>query len=59
MLHNFGQRTGIYGALQNIAVGPAVAFAQAPKNMVGMGLTPEGIETYDFKSALQICFNTN
>jgi len=44
MLHNFGGRTGLYGALQSVASLPAVAYRQAP-NMVGMGLTPEAIET--------------
>jgi len=44
MLHNFGGRTGLYGALQNVASWPALTYSQAP-NMVGMGLTPEAIET--------------
>lgn len=45
MLHNFGGRTGMYGILPTIASQPAAA-ASANKNMVGMGLTPEAIETY-------------
>jgi hypothetical protein len=42
---NFGGRSGIYGAIQSIASNPAIAYSQA-SNMVGMGLTPEAIETY-------------
>lgn len=47
MLNNFGGRTGMYGELHVIASQPAVAYSQA-SNLVGMGLTPEAIETYLF-----------
>jgi alpha-N-acetylglucosaminidase len=38
MLHNFGGRTGLYGALPKVATGPYEAFSDSSVNMVGIGL---------------------
>lgn len=52
MLHDFGGRSGLYAAFDSVNQGVAAAATQAPNNMVGIGLTPEAIETnpiiYDF-----------
>ena len=47
MLHNFGGRSGLYGKLWTIASGPAQALIQNGTSgaLVGIGLTPEAIET--------------
>lgn len=45
MLHNFGGRTGLYGALPNLASGPFEAMNAPATTMVGLGLTPEATET--------------
>jgi hypothetical protein len=42
MLHNFGGRTGIFGALDSINQGFPDALSSAA-NLVGLGLTPEVI----------------
>ncbi|XP_028391775.1 alpha-N-acetylglucosaminidase-like [Dendronephthya gigantea] len=44
MLNNFGGNIGMHGTLQNIATEPVKALA-ANNTMVGIGITPEGIET--------------
>eukprot|EP01087_Luapelamoeba_hula_P016110 TRINITY_DN4922_c0_g1_i1.p1 TRINITY_DN4922_c0_g1~~TRINITY_DN4922_c0_g1_i1.p1 ORF type:complete len:565 (-),score=77.89 TRINITY_DN4922_c0_g1_i1:106-1800(-) len=44
MLHNFGGRSGLYGTVQRVNEGPFIA-RKATKNMIGIGMTPEAIET--------------
>ena len=44
MLDNFGGNLGLYGRVQDVIRGPVQARQRAP-NMVGTGLTPEGIFT--------------
>ena len=44
MLDNFGGNMGLYGRVEDVISGPRLARATAP-NMVGTGLTPEGIFT--------------
>src|SRR5262249_2645343 len=44
-LHNFGQTTALFGNLAEFARKPAAALAdKSHGRMVGMGITPEGIE---------------
>ena len=46
MLHNFGERPGLFGRLPDAAAAPpATLHASAPGTMVGTGMTPEGIQT--------------
>lgn len=45
MLHVFGGRRGLYGNLTRIATGPVAALSAPNSTMVGIGLTPEAIET--------------
>ena len=46
MLHNFGERPGLFGRLPNAATAPPLALAEsAPGTLVGTGMTPEGINT--------------
>lgn len=56
MLHNFGGNLELYGALPNVAEGVAAALAAAPDNLVGVGMTPEGIEqnpaVYEFMAEM-------
>ena len=44
LLHNYGQRPGMYGDFDMIATQPAAAFAQKGGTMHGIGITPEGIQ---------------
>ena len=50
------QNLELYGALPNVAEGVAAALAAAPDNMVGVGMTPEGIEqnpaVYEFMAEM-------
>jgi alpha-N-acetylglucosaminidase len=52
MLHNFGERPGMFGYLTQVANGPYQAMKQAGPLMQGIGLTMEGIHQnpvmYDF-----------
>lgn len=52
MLHDFGGRSGLYAAFDAVNNGLADAMTNASSNLVGIGLTPEAIETnpiiYDF-----------
>jgi alpha-N-acetylglucosaminidase len=52
MLHNFGERPGMFGYLSTVRNGPYEARKQFPKTMQGIGLTMEGIHQnpvmYDF-----------
>jgi alpha-N-acetylglucosaminidase len=52
MLHNFGGRSGLYAAFDAVNNGVALAMKEAASNLVGIGLTPEAIDTnpiiYDF-----------
>ncbi len=52
MLHDFGGRSGLYAAFDAVNTGLAAARQQAAGNLVGIGLTPEAIDTnpviYDF-----------
>ncbi|KJE88736.1 lysosomal alpha-N-acetyl glucosaminidase [Capsaspora owczarzaki ATCC 30864] len=43
MLHDFGGNIGLYGILPSINEGPFAALATPGNTMVGIGLTPEGI----------------
>nr|KAG5689260.1 hypothetical protein BaRGS_006380 [Batillaria attramentaria] len=43
MLHNFGGTMELYGAIDNINVGPSKGRAFPNSTMIGTGLTPEGI----------------
>lgn len=43
MIHNFGQKPGMYGNLSSMALGPPTASAAAPANFRGIGLAMEGI----------------
>ncbi|KAL0491855.1 alpha-N-acetylglucosaminidase, partial [Acrasis kona] len=56
MLHNFGQRPGMFGYLDNTANGPFDAIEAAGPLMKGIGLTMEGIHQnpvmYDFVTDL-------
>lgn len=45
MLHNFGGRTGLHGRLESTAKGFREAQTQKPNTLIGIGATPEGIET--------------
>ncbi|XP_071505649.1 alpha-N-acetylglucosaminidase-like [Diadema antillarum] len=44
MLHNFGGNTGLYGKLEVVNQAPFDARTFPNSTMIGMGLTPEGIE---------------
>jgi len=50
------QNLELYGALPNVAEGVAAAMASAPDNLVGVGMTPEGIEqnpaVYEFMAEM-------
>lgn len=50
------QNLELYGALPNVAEGVAAALAAAPDNLVGVGMTPEGIEqnpaVYEFMAEM-------
>jgi alpha-N-acetylglucosaminidase len=52
MLHNFGGNVGMYGRLPVIAEEPAQVLSDPGSNMIGVGMTPEGINqnfiVYDF-----------
>ncbi len=52
MLHDFGGRSGLYAAFDAVNQGVTQAVQQARSNLVGIGLTPEAIDTnpiiYDF-----------
>ncbi|KAH3765775.1 lysosomal alpha-N-acetyl glucosaminidase [Pelomyxa schiedti] len=56
MLHNYGGRPGLYGTLPRVANGPVNALNNASAFIVGVGYTPEGIETnpiaYDLTSEM-------
>ena len=43
LIHNFGQKPGVFGNLTSMAVGPVEARADAPSNFKGIGLAMEGI----------------
>ena len=43
-LHDYGGNMGLEGNFVNITVAPLSALASAGSSMVGMGLTPEGLE---------------
>ena len=43
-LHDYGGNMGLEGNFVNVTVAPISALASAGKSMVGMGLTPEGLE---------------
>ena len=46
MLHNFGERPGLFGQLPTIvSATPAALRESAPGTMVGTGMTPEGLGT--------------
>ncbi|KAJ7313636.1 hypothetical protein JRQ81_005201 [Phrynocephalus forsythii] len=47
MLHNFGGNQGLFGTVENINQGPFKARSFPNSTMVGVGLTPEGIEQND------------
>ncbi|XP_064476970.1 alpha-N-acetylglucosaminidase-like isoform X2 [Ornithodoros turicata] len=47
MLHNFGGVLGMYGMLDAVNTGPFVARSANGSTMIGIGLTPEGIEQND------------
>ncbi|KAK2815434.1 hypothetical protein Q5P01_025901 [Channa striata] len=44
MLHNFGGNTGFFGTVESINSGPFEALNFPNSTMVGVGMTPEGIE---------------
>jgi alpha-N-acetylglucosaminidase len=45
MLHNFGGNVSMFGRMRHVASDPSIALHDPEsKNMVGIGLTPEGIE---------------
>lgn len=44
MLHDFGGNVGMYGVMPTINSGPFEAMATPGNTMIGIGLTPEGIE---------------
>jgi len=43
MLHNFGGTDGIYGRFDIITTEPYNAFSNSNNNMIGIGITMEGI----------------
>lgn len=45
MLHNFGGRTGLHGRITGVIEGIAHAREAQPTSLVGIGATPEGIDT--------------
>ena len=46
MLHNFGERPGLFGRLPELATAPPAALQNSvPGTMIGLGMTPEGINT--------------
>ncbi|XP_020641296.3 alpha-N-acetylglucosaminidase [Pogona vitticeps] len=47
MLHNFGGNHGLFGTVESINQGPFKARSFLNSTMVGVGLTPEGIEQND------------
>lgn len=47
MLQNFGGTHGLHGAIQNVTTGPVEALKEESANIVGTGLTPEGIGSND------------
>ncbi|XP_070582763.1 alpha-N-acetylglucosaminidase [Erythrolamprus reginae] len=47
MLHNFGGNHGLFGMVENINQGPFEARRFLNSTMIGIGLTPEGIEQND------------
>ncbi|XP_077169204.1 alpha-N-acetylglucosaminidase [Paroedura picta] len=47
MLHNFGGNHGLFGTAESINQGPFTARRFPNSTMVGVGLTPEGIEQND------------
>jgi alpha-N-acetylglucosaminidase len=55
MLLNFGGNIGMYGRMNNVANDPANALHDpSARNMVGIGLTPEGIEQNPVMYALML-----
>lgn len=44
MLHNFGGNNGFFGTVESINSGPFKALSLKNSTMVGIGMTPEGIE---------------
>lgn len=44
MLHNFGGNSGFFGTVESINSGPFKALSFPNSTMVGIGMTPEGIE---------------
>lgn len=44
MLHNFGGNSGLFGTVESINSGPFNAIRFPNSTLVGLGLTPEGIE---------------
>eukprot|EP00696_Hemimastix_kukwesjijk_P006724 gnl/Hemi2/18533_TR6129_c0_g2_i1.p1 gnl/Hemi2/18533_TR6129_c0_g2~~gnl/Hemi2/18533_TR6129_c0_g2_i1.p1 ORF type:complete len:393 (-),score=131.84 gnl/Hemi2/18533_TR6129_c0_g2_i1:98-1276(-) len=44
MLHNFGGNSGLYGSLPILNTAPFAAKEAAGSSMIGVGMTPEGIE---------------
>lgn len=44
MLHNFGGNSGFYGTVESINAGPFKALHFPNSTLVGIGMTPEGIE---------------
>ncbi|XP_015267909.1 PREDICTED: alpha-N-acetylglucosaminidase [Gekko japonicus] len=47
MLHNFGGNHGLFGTVESVNQGPFAARRFPNSTMVGVGLTPEGIEQND------------
>ena len=51
LLHNYGQRPGVYGNLSQVATSPAASLAASGSTMTGIGISPEGIEQNPVVSA--------
>ncbi|XP_055341873.1 alpha-N-acetylglucosaminidase-like isoform X2 [Paramacrobiotus metropolitanus] len=47
MLHNFGGVLGLYGRLTSVSTGPPAARQYVNTSMVGVGISPEGINQND------------
>lgn len=51
LLHNFGQRPGVYGSLNQVATQPVASFTEKGSTMTGIGISPEGIDQNPVVSA--------
>lgn len=58
MVHNYGGVRAIYGNLSTIANDPIEARNTPGNTMVGVGMTPEGIETNPVMYDLMVRMNT-